>query len=87
MRQFTKYPQGYVKASSIEADNKVYKISDNPSMYTNIDFDNMYAELDKEYARYPNAKGYIDGSIKLHLDYGFITRAEANALRAKYLGN
>lgn len=80
MKRFTVYPKNYVRA------NKVYKISDNPSVYTNLDFDNMYGELDKRFSEISN-KEFISDSIDLHLDYGFITRDEAEALRNKYLGN
>jgi hypothetical protein len=72
MRKFTKYPSGYVKAGI--------------QVHTNLDVDNMYAELDKRFSGISN-KEFISDSIDLHLDYGFITRDEAEALRNKYLGN
>ena len=83
MRKFTKYPQGYVKADNI------YKVSDNPAVYTNLNFGDMYAELDKQYATLdPNGqyyRQYINDSLDLHLRFRLITRAEAKALREKYL--
>ena len=72
-RTFTKYPSGYVKADL--------------QVYTNLDLDNMYDELDRQYAQTPNAKKFISDSIDLHLRYRFITAVEARRLREKYLGD
>lgn len=74
-RTFTKYPQGYVKADT--------------QVYTNLDPNDMYAELDKRFSALnptgEHYKQFINDSLILHRRYNFITRAEEVALREKYL--